>query len=109
MYSNLSAAILYYYCVKNNIYIPIIIPFLIGFRGFILLQPDDSTFKKISFLQKQPYIDIEYYSSIIISVIMLLYLYFNDESYQNYISVIFFSIIVLYLLLLLINFINLYY
>lgn len=44
MYANLSAAILYYYCVKNNIHIPIVIPFLIGLRSFVVMQPDDSTF-----------------------------------------------------------------
>lgn len=108
MYANLSAAILYYYCVKNNIHIPLIIPFLIGFRSFVLLQPDGSTFKKISFLQEQPYINIEYYSSIIISAIMLLYLYLDNNVYQNYLNILFFSIVVLYLLLLLINFIDLY-
>lgn len=108
MYANLSAAILYYYCVKNNIHIPIVIPFLIALRSFVVLQPDDSTFRKISFLQEQPYINIEYYSSIIISIIMILYLYFDDKNYQNYLNVTFILIIILYLSLLLNNIFYLY-
>lgn len=107
MFANLSAAILYYYSVSNNISIPIIIPFLIGLRSYMLLQPDDSLIKKLSFLQEKTNSDIEYYSSIIISIIMVLYLYFNDTQYHYYLSIFFMLIIVLYLFLLLLNFIYL--
>jgi len=107
MFANLSAAILYYYCVSNNISIPIIIPFLIGLRSVIILQADDSIFKKLEYLQEKNNSDIEYYSSIIISIVFILYLYFNNPEYQYYLSIFFMIIIILYLLLLLMNYIYL--
>ncbi len=107
MLANLSSAILYYYCVKNNIYIPIIIPFFIGLRSFVLLQPDDSILKKFSFLQDKEYANIEYYSSIIISIMIIFYLYVDDEYYKNTLTITFGIIIALYILLLILNFIYL--
>lgn len=107
MFANLSAAILYCYCVKNNIELPLIIPLLIGFRSYISLQPESSLLRKIEILQEKTSSDIEYYSSIIISIIIIGYIYFNDifKQYKVTLEYFFYFVVVLYIILLIINFI----
>ena len=110
MLANLSVVILYYFCVSNNVQIPIIIPFFIGLRSYMLLQPDDSIIKKLSFLQEKTNSDIEYYSSIIMSLLIIMYLYFYNYGiqYKEIFEYIFFAIIVVYVILLILNLIYLY-
>lgn len=110
MLANLSAIILYYFCVSNNVQMPIIIPFFIGLRSYMSLQPDGSIIKKLSFLQEKTNSDIEYYSSIVMSLFIIMYLYFYNYStqYKEIFEYILIAIIVLYVILLIINFIYLY-
>ena len=109
MLANLSAVLLYYYCVNNNIDLPIIIPLFLGFRSFELFAFDNNNiFLKTSFLQNKTMSDIEYITSIIVSAMVIIYLHYHDKlgDYKNYLLYLIWIIIVLYIILLIINFIH---
>jgi hypothetical protein len=82
MFANLSTVILYYWSLKNNIKIPIIIPILLVFRSLSALLPGSIIYKIVN-LEQPMSRTIEYILAILINILLVLYLYFNLSKYRN--------------------------
>jgi hypothetical protein len=82
MFANLSTVILYYWSLKNNIKIPIIIPILLVFSSLSALLPGSIIYKIVN-LEQPMSRTIEYILAILINILLVLYLYFNLSKYRN--------------------------
>ena len=106
MFGNLSAIILYYFMLKHNIkLLPWIVPLLIMGRCFVLLTANNSIYRKLLILTGIN-VKIEYYLSIIISILILFCIYLSNDNiinYKNYVLNYLIFVIVIYILLLIIQ------
>ncbi len=102
MFANLSTAILYYWSLKNNIDIPIIIPILLAIRSFVYIFPG-SLLDKIANLQQPTNRKIEYLFAVFINVLLVLFLYFNMSKFRTTIEYTLIAVVAIYLLQLAIN------
>ncbi len=110
MFASLSTAILYYWSLKNNITLPIIIPILLSIRSFTYLLPPNNILSRMVNLQQKTNKYLEYIFAFLISILLLLYLVFTnsnykyDDYYKNIITNVMYFVIIIFIIQFAFNF-----